>query len=409
MHTGSNHLLQYAKKFWNNLIEKSYMEMIFLNLSIFSLFFFNVFYYPLCVFLFLVIMGVKFVKRTYTNTLFSYQLIRFNRYPNFVVMGILNTICFILILAFGGFFIEDIEGYFLLFFLVMRLVLACERSYVQRVLTIEVINSSLYNEDVDIPQPLVGKYLQRVMDVMNEFEERDEALIEERMRNEKLKTDLITNISHDLKTPLTSIVNYADILSKKTELDDEAREYISVLKRNSARLKSLIVDMIFASRTGNKDIHVEKSFIEFNELILQIYGDFDQLFKKKNLDLVYQSSQEEIMIYTDGNLMVRVIENLLSNAQKYSKEGTRIYVNVTEDSEEAIFEIKNVSKDPLNISVDELYSQLVKVDKSRHTEGSGLGLYIVRNLVEALDGTLEILIDGDYFKVILHLKQGVEL
>lgn len=397
-----------GKQLFHYFLEKIFMDQLFLDLGIFFIFTGWADGWQALFLIYLIFIGIKIYYGEFINTLFSYQLFRHGEYKHFTVLGTMNIVFFaILFIFFAPLWWAD--SFLILFYMLcFRIFLAWEYAYIQKIFAMEIINGGLYGYELTLPNSMTTPYLVSLHEKMEEFDRRKEELIEEGLKTEKLKTDLITNISHDLKTPLTSIVNYGDLLSKKEELDEEAREYIGVLKRNSTRLKSLIIDMIFASRTGSGDLHMEKSLMEFNELLLQIYGDFDQLFKQKNLDFVYSSKEEEILVYTDVNLLVRVIENLMSNAYKYSKEGTRVYGEVFQEDQQIIFEMKNVSKEPLNISVDELYRQLVKVDKSRHTEGSGLGLYIATNLVEALGGRMIIQIDGDYFKVRIQLPKDEE-
>ena len=243
---------------------------------------------------------------------------------------------------------------------------------------------------------------------MEDFKKRDRKRLEENFRSEKLKVELITNISHDLKTPLTSIINYADLLSKKDELDEEAKKFIGILKRNSTRLRDLIVDLVFASKTSTRDIAVERSLVELNEMILQIYGDYDSLFKQKDLDFLYNSTSDEILIYTDVNLFVRIVENLLSNAAKHSRAGTKVLAGVIERESSVEFYVKNIMNEKLNMNSDELFEELLKADRSRHSEGSGLGLNIVKNLSEILGGDVKISIHGQWFDVHVLLSKDSE-
>ncbi|MFR7760058.1 MAG: sensor histidine kinase, partial [Peptoniphilus grossensis] len=224
----------------------------------------------------------------------------------------------------------------------------------------------------------------------------------------RTNSELITKVSHDLKTPLTSIINYADLLSKKDELDDEAKKFIGILKRNSTRLRDLIVDLVFASKTSTRDISVERSLVELNEMILQIYGDYDSLFKQKDLDFLYNSTSDEILIYTDVNLFVRIVENLLSNAAKHSRPGTKVLAGVIERESSVEFYVKNIMNEKLNMNSDELFEELLKADRSRHSEGSGLGLNIVKNLSEILGGDVKISIHGQWFDVHVLLSKDSE-
>lgn len=236
------------------------------------------------------------------------------------------------------------------------------------------------------------------------FDKTFEESLREKIENERIKTEFITNITHDIKTPLTSIINYTDILAKKEEMDEEAKAYINILGRNSQRMKELIVDMLEASKAASRNVKVEKNFIEFNELFLQIYGDFDDQFVKKSLELKYNSDEENIYMYTDGNILSRIMQNLLSNINKYARVGTNVEVDVKskEDLEIKISNISNRKFDEKDVILDEAF---VKFDKSRNTDGSGLGLYITKNLVELLGGKFNIHLKDDIFTAEVTIKK----
>lgn len=236
------------------------------------------------------------------------------------------------------------------------------------------------------------------------FDKTFEESLREKIENERIKTEFITNITHDIKTPLTSIINYTDILAKKEEMDEEAKAYINILGRNSQRMKDLIVDMLEASKAASRNVKLEKNFIEFNELFLQIYGDFDDQFVKKSLELKYNSDEENIYMYTDGNILSRIMQNLLSNINKYAREGTNVEVVVT-SKDDLTIKISNISNrkfDERDVILDDAF---VKIDKSRNTDGSGLGLYITKNLVELLGGKFNIHLKDDIFTAEVTIKK----
>lgn len=236
------------------------------------------------------------------------------------------------------------------------------------------------------------------------FDKTFEESLREKIENERIKTEFITNITHDIKTPLTSIINYTDILAKKEEMDEEAKAYIKILGRNSQRMKDLIVDMLEASKAASRNVKVEKNFIEFNELFLQIYGDFDDQFVKKSLELKYNSDEENIYMYTDGNILSRIVQNLLSNINKYAREGTNVEVDVT-SKEDLTIKISNISNRKFDEKDVILEDAFVKFDKSRNTNGSGLGLYITKNLVELLGGKFNIHLKDDIFTAEVTIKK----
>lgn len=281
--------------------------------------------------------------------------------------------------------------------IIFRIIFEGENIYVQNAILNNAIED-LYNFGESFEKSsLADKKTSRTLNMLSSIKEQIRTSINKTMETERLKTELITNISHDLKTPLTSIINYADILSKKTEMDFEAKEYIGVLGRNSERLRSLIIDLIYASKTGSGAIKVEKVFIDFNELVSQIYGDFDELLNKKELEFLYDYGNEEINLYTDPGIVSRIVQNLISNAYKYSKPGTKI-LGCTKIEERYIhFEMKNETDIPIKENENDLLNELVKSEKARTTEGSGLGLYITKNLAEILGGEFHIAVKDNTF------------
>lgn len=227
-----------------------------------------------------------------------------------------------------------------------------------------------------------------------------ENAVQERMKSEKMKAELITNVSHDIKTPLTSIINYVDLLKKEDIANEKANEYINILDNKSQRLKKLTEDLIEASKvsTGNVSLNLEK--INIVELIKQAIGEFEDKFQNKNLQIIVNCQENEININADSRYMYRVVENLFSNIYKYALENSRVYIDISiVDGTNVVIEIKNISKDKLNISADELMQRFVRGDRSRNTEGSGLGISIAQNLTELQNGIFELKLDGDLFKV----------
>lgn len=225
--------------------------------------------------------------------------------------------------------------------------------------------------------------------------------VEERMKSERLKTELITNVSHDLKTPLTSIINYADLLGSENLKQEKVAEYAEVLLRQSKRLKKLLDDLMEASKatTGSLEVHLEKC--EVGVLLTQAAGEYEQRFAEKQLELRTNQPEEPVYIQADGRHLWRVFDNLLNNICKYAQENSRVYLSLEKREEQAYVIFRNMSKYALNIPANELEERFVRGDKSRHMEGNGLGLSIAKSLVELQNGKMEIVTDGDLFKVIL--------
>ena len=220
------------------------------------------------------------------------------------------------------------------------------------------------------------------------------------LKSERMKTELITNVSHDIKTPLTSIINYVDLL-EKPHTPEEAQSYVEVLSRQSHRLKKLIDDLMEMSKASTGNIQVDIGEIDAVEAVTQALGEFADKLTAAGLTPVFHQSEENIMLLADGRLLWRAVSNVLSNAVKYALPGTRLYVDVSATQDKAIISFKNISGAQLNISAEELVERFVRGDCSRNTEGSGLGLNIAKSLMELQKGQLQLLVDGDLFKVTL--------
>ena len=382
-----------------DLMDRVFLENIFVSsVIIFELFNINK-HFILAWTVTLIFALLKIKRKKLLDTIFTYNLYKYRRFKNFGLFGTLNVTLIIMYIIFYSLIKSDIVLLNVLLFMILRAVIIVEVQFAQNALSIELIESILYGYEFEIPSPFENEYLDKITVLMEDFKVRDRLRLEENFRSERFKVDLITNISHDLKTPLTSIINYADLLSKKEVLDDEAKNFVAILKRNSTRLKDLIVDLVFASKTSTGNLSIEKSLVELNEMILQIYGDYDSLFEKRDLEFSYKSASDEILIYTDVNLFVRIVENLFSNAAKHARPGTRVLAGVIERESTIEFYVKNIVDEKLNMNSDELFEELLKADRSRHSEGSGLGLNIVKNLAELLGGEVKVSIHGQWFEV----------
>lgn len=237
--------------------------------------------------------------------------------------------------------------------------------------------------------------LNRISDGMN-------VIVEEKMKSERFQTELITNVSHDIKTPLTSIINYLDFLSQEEKKENRnpqvVREYMEVLDRQSVRLKKLIEDLIEASKASTGSLNIQMEPCELGIFLQQLSGEYEERLEMSSLKLNMSLPEEKIYVQADGRYLWRVLDNLLQNVCKYAMAGTRVYLQLQEKSGQAIIVMKNISASELNIPAEELMERFVRGDRSRHTEGSGLGLSIAKSLTELQGGKFAIEIDGDLFK-----------
>lgn len=243
---------------------------------------------------------------------------------------------------------------------------------------------------------------------INQIKDGMKKAVDKNIKSEKLKTDLITNVSHDLKTPITSIINYTDLLKREQIKDDNAQKYIGVLEEKSKQLKSLVEELIEISKVSSGTEVANFERINFKELVLQANGEFTEKFEQKNLVLISNLINKDIICNLDGIKMWRVLENLYQNVYKHALENTRVYVDLIEQDGNIVFSIKNVSKEKLNISPDELMERFIMGDSSRHNGGNGLGLSISKELVALNNGELKLEIDGDLFiaKIIFKSDMG---
>ncbi len=239
---------------------------------------------------------------------------------------------------------------------------------------------------------------------VNALGEGLEAAVESSVKSERMKTELITNVSHDLKTPLTSVINYAELLSQMRLSPEEANDYALIIKRKSERLKALTTDLfdISKAQSGNEELDLER--LDLKLLITQALGELNREIDGSGLDFRVSLPEEEALITADGRKLSRVFENLISNAVKYSMKGTRVYVTLEKKDGVFVTELKNIASYPMNFSPDEITERFVRGDKSRTGEGSGLGLAIAKSYTELMGGSFEIAADGDLFKAKISFK-----
>ena len=261
----------------------------------------------------------------------------------------------------------------------------------------------------DVDQKVDTRYMlpsfRRHGEYLNAIQEGMQRAVGEKVKSERFKTELITNVSHDIKTPLTSIINYVDLLSREELQNEKAEEYLEVLNRQSTKLKKLIEDLIEASKASTGNIKLDLQPCQADVLLTQTVGEYEEKLRADGLELLLKRPKENVTIQADGRYLWRVFDNLLSNIHKYAQPGTRVYLNleITKDTAKIVF--RNTSRASLNISAAELMERFVRGDASRHTEGSGLGLSIAKNLTEMMHGIFSLEIDGDLFKVTLQFPR----
>ena len=249
---------------------------------------------------------------------------------------------------------------------------------------------------------LKGEYKQTA-EMVNDIGNGLNHAVDEKIKSERLKTDLITNVSHDIKTPLTSIINYVDLL-KREEIDDpKIQEYLEVLDKKSQRLKTLTEDVVEASKISSGNINLQMMDVNFVEMLNQTIGEVGEKMSANDLEVIATVPEKPVIVHVDGRRMWRVLENIFNNAAKYAMPGTRIYADLQTTEENAVFTLKNISAQKLNIKAEELTERFIRGDISRSTEGSGLGLSIASTLTEMQGGNFGVYVDGDLFKVTITL------
>lgn len=328
-------------------------------------------------------------KGGYRLGAFKKQLIAF-----LVGYGIINLFLFFMIC------VCDREPKVFFALLLMALNVVSLVFVVKYVIALDKIIVAYHNRTIaPVDYKKLPKSLKALVDSQMIANQQLNTAIQKAVKDERMRTELITNVSHDLKTPLTSIITYVDLLKQCDIEDEKAMSYITVLDEKSERLKRLIDDLVEASKITSGVISLNLVQLDMKELTTQAIVEHQYEFEESELDLVFKESNNKVVAFADGSKTYRVIENLLSNAKKYSLKGTRVYVDVYESNNRAVFEIKNISAHPLDITPEELKERFVRGDKSRNKEGNGLGLSISDSLCKAMGGQLDLQIDGDLFKV----------
>lgn len=257
------------------------------------------------------------------------------------------------------------------------------------------------NQKIDVS---IG-VLQPIAENLNNIQKGFKMAVQEEMKSQRMRTELITNVSHDLKTPLTSIISYVDLLKKEDIKDETQRDYIDILDQKSQRLKVLIEDLFEASKANSGAIELSLEELDIVALLRQTLGEFEEKTEEKGLDIRLTSDQEKIKCYLDGRRTYRIFENIMTNIVKYAMEGSRVYIDLEAQEDRVSLVFKNIASYEMNFDVAEITERFMRGDKARHTEGSGLGLAIAKSLTEIQSGEFEIVVDGDLFKTLITFKK----
>lgn len=317
------------------------------------------------------------------------------------------TIAYLIIIFLGlGYILSFMRFYrgltLTLYFIVFTIIYIIAIKTVNEIGRISIESSKISAGDFDYKVSKNYQIFDRIIDNFNNIGNNLDKAVEEATKSQRMKTELITNVSHDLKTPLTSIINYSDLLNKDSSNSQKAKEYSKIIYDKSLRLKTLIEDLFEVSKASSENIQLNLEKIDFKALILQAMGEWEDKFKEKNIEFVSTLPENPLILDLDGQKISRVLDNIFSNIYKYGAEHSRVYIDLISDNKVKLF-VKNISKYPLNISAEELMERFTRGDKSRNTEGSGLGLSIADSLINAHKGEFHIEIDGDLFKTIIIL------
>ena len=336
-----------------------------------------------------------------------------------IICSILFFILYLYLLAIGGYESNLLVTFFRLYpfkgsFLLMILPTIGIMYSIKKTIEICMVNESLEKiNNGDLNYHIVEQGSPEILELIeniNKIQTGYEIAVEDTLRNEKLKTELISNVSHDLRTPLTSIINYVNILKSPEITEDERNDYLKIVDKKAKKLKVLIDDLFEMSKINSGKIKLNRDRIDIMSLIHQVVGEYAYLYEDKNIEFKIGSESEEIYMDLDGNMMSRVIENIVINALKYSLENTRVYIDVRESQDNVEISCKNIANYEMNFNNDEIIERFARGDRSRNSkvEGSGLGLAITKSIIELHNGTINILKEGDMFKIFIHLPKKVE-
>ncbi|MDU2503027.1 MAG: HAMP domain-containing sensor histidine kinase [Peptoniphilus harei] len=315
-----------------------------------------------------------------------------------LVYLVLCIAVFLLFLFFGGMFAASPEAILIPMIIFAGFIYFIILKNINQVARINKEASEIVGGNYKKKIEKTGGLYDGIVDNFNNIGSNLDNAIEDAVKSERLKTELITNVSHDLKTPLTSILNYSDLLSKEDNSQEEAKEYAKIINEKSNKLKILIEDLFEVSKATSNNIELDRQELDFNSLVAQSIGEWEDKISENNIEIISNLPDEKVMLNLDGQKFSRVLDNLFSNISKYALENSRVYVDLRDEGGVQLT-IKNISKYPLNISAEELMERFTRGEKSRTTSGSGLGLSIASSFVRAHGASFDIDIDGDLFKV----------
>ncbi|MBD7913281.1 HAMP domain-containing histidine kinase [Clostridium sp. Sa3CVN1] len=336
-----------------------------------------------------------------------------------IICSIIFFILYLYLLAIGGYENNILVTFFTLYpfkgsIMLMVLPMIGIMYSMKKTIEISRVNDSLKkindgNLDYHIVEQGGSEVLELIKNI-TKIKSGYEIAVEETLRNEKLKTELISNVSHDLRTPLTSIINYVNILKSPDITEEERIDYIKILEQKSKKLKVLIDDLFEMSKINSGKIKLNKENIDIMSLIHQAVGEYSYLYEEKNIEFKVNSSVEEIDMDLDGKMMSRVIENIVINALKYSLENTRVYIDVMDGEDNVEIAFKNIANYDMNFDNNDIFERFSRGDSSRNSkvEGSGLGLAIAKSIVELHDGEINVIREGDMFKIYIVLPKSYE-
>ena len=336
-----------------------------------------------------------------------------------IIFSIMFFILYLYLLAVGGYESNVLVNFFSMYpfkgSIVIMIFPTIGLLYsIKKTIEISMINEKLRNLDSDkIDYSMIedgSKEIIELIKLINNIKNNYENAVEETLRNERLKTELISNVSHDLRTPLTSIINYVNILQSEAVTEEERKEYLKILEHKSKKLKSLIDDLFEMSKINSGKIKINKEKIDIMSLLHQSIGEYSFMYEDKEIEFIVNSDEEQIFINLDGKMMSRAIENVLINALKYSLNKTRIYINVNIIADTVCLSFKNVANYVMNFDNDEIFERFERGDKARNSkiEGSGLGLAITKSIIELHGGIVKVKREGDMFKLYMYLPYEEE-